>query len=423
MSNVFISTANCGKAHDADIYGVSVCLPYTVTCSGDGTIKLWKNKLLEDELPKENVITQFVHRTGVHHVDTFYSVETAGHELCIVSCVSFTGTIHFYQVDVKTNKIDAIDLLPSQDKKRSYWSLKWFKSDDQMVCHRLAATDVKGNTIVWRFHPFEQEFDEEMAKKEEETRTKRLARGQSVEDPPANVENDKELRLQPHLKLHGEVPSVDPVFATCVGISHNGLVATGFANGSVVVSELSTLRRIHNFEGFGIQGIEQNSSTVRAVAFSPLGTLLAVASDSGSYGCVSLYETEYGERVGSLTVPTHSAQTSIGTFAHNGWVFGLSFNSTGEFLATCGYDSKVRVWDVKLRERVSTLNISAGDVEIEEDIMLQDENGESVKNPPVMDVTFINKGVRGGMGSETNEGLCCVCLDRSVRWFRAAGGS
>ncbi|AQZ12608.1 SKI8 (YGL213C) [Zygosaccharomyces parabailii] len=422
MSNVFISTANCGKAHDADIFGVSVCSPFTVTCSGDGTIKLWKNKLLDNELPKENVVTQFVHKTGVHHVDAFHSVEKGGHELCIIACVSFAGTVHFYNIDTKTSEISDLDMMPRQDKKRSFWAVKWFKSNDQMICHRLSATDVKGNTVVWRFHPFAQEFDEEAAKKEQDRRAKRLARGQSVEETPEH-DNNEELTLQPHLALHGEIPSVEPVFATCVDFSHNGLIATGFANGSIVVSELTTLRRIHNFEGFGIQGIEQNSSTVRDVRFSPLGTLLAVASDSGSYGCVSLYETEYGERVGSLTVPTHSAQSSIGTFAHDGWVFGLSFNSTGEFLATCGYDSKVRIWDVKLRERISTLNISAGDIEIEEDIMLQDENGESVKNPPVLGVKFISKGVRGGMGSETNEGLCCVCLDRSVRWFRSAGGS
>ena len=87
-----------------------------------------------------------------------------------------------------------------------------------------------------------------------------------------------------------------------------------------------------------------------------------------------------------------------------------------------GYDGKIRVWDVKQKERVSTLNISAGDIEIEDDIVAQDENGDSLKTPPVMGVTFINKGVRSGVGSDTNEGLACVCLDRSVRWFREAGG-
>ena len=116
-------------------------------------------------------------------------------------------------------------------------------------------------------------------------------------------------------------------------------------------------------------------------------------------------------------------RSSVESFAHSGWVFALSFNSTGEFLATSGYDSKVRVWDVKSKERVTTLNITAGDIENEDDILLEDENGDSLKYPPVLDVSFINKGIRSGMNSDVNEGLCCVCLDRSIRWYREAGGN
>lgn len=430
MSNIFISTTNCGKAHEADIFSVAVCVPYTITGSGDGSIKLWKNKLLDNEVPRDYHISKFVHKTGIHHVDVFHSVEKGGHEICIISCVAFSGDIFFYEVDVKNGTLSSIDLLTAKEKKKSYWAVKWFKSDDQIVCHRFAATDVKGNTYVWRFHPFTKELDEEEAQKEKLKREARLKRNrfQSLDEKIAEEtseerESQEDLILEPHLALQGEIAATEPVFATCLDISLNGLIATGFANGTIVVSQVSTLRPIHSFEGFGIQGIEQNSNTVRDVKFSPMGTLLAVANDSGSYGCVTLYETEFGERVGSFSVPTHSTQSSIGTFAHNGWVFGLSFNSTGEFLATCGYDSKVRVWDVKSRERVSTINISANDVENEQEIMLEDESGDSLKYPPVFGVKFIAKGIRGGMGSDSNEGLCCVCMDRSVRWFREAGGS
>lgn len=411
-SKLFIPTTNCGKAHTADIFGVSISNPYTVTCSGDGTIKLWKNKLLEGDLPKNNVISKFVSKTGVHHVDVFHSVERGGVEICIVACVSFSGNIQFYSVNTTNGELTELDLMGPEDKRKSFWCVKWYRSSDHLLSHRLIATEVTGSTRVWKFHPFAQEIDETRVDKREDY---------SIEEEKLQQQNE-ELEFQPHLTLQGEILSSEPNFATSVDVSSNGLIATGFSDGSVVVAQLRTLRPIYNFEGFGIQGIEENSSTVRDVKFSPLGGLLAVANDSGSYGCVTLYETEYGERVGNLTVPTHSAQTSVGSFAHDGWVFSLSFNSTGEFLASCGYDSKVRVWDVKLKERVSTLNISAGDIEIEEDILLKDEQGNSLKNPPVMAVTFINKGVRGGMGSDTNEGLCCVCLDRSVRWFREAGG-
>lgn len=425
MSNIFISTTNCGKAHDADIFGLSICNPYTVTCSGDGSIKLWKNKLLDNELPRDNCILQFVHKTGLHHVEVFHMIERGGSEFCIIACVSFSGQIFFYDVNVKSGTLTELQLLTPKEQKKSYWAIKWYKSDDKSVCHRFAATDVKGSTYVWRFHPFAEEIDEEQAQKDKlkrEAKMRRNGGNNAFEEEPAENSNEA-WTINPHFVQQGEIPSSEPVFATSVDISSTGLIATGLANGNVVVSQLTTLRPIHNFEGFGIQGIEQSSNTVREVKFSPLATILAVANDSGSYGCVTMYETEYGERIGSLTVPTHSSQTSIGTFAHSGWVFGISFNSTGEFLASCGYDSKVRVWDVKSRERVSTLNITANDIEEEGEILLEDESGDSLKYPPVMSVKFIDKGVRAGMGSDTNEGLCCVCMDRSVRWFREAGGS
>ncbi|QLL33035.1 hypothetical protein HG536_0D05560 [Torulaspora globosa] len=428
MSNLFISTTNCGKAHEADIFGLAVCVPYTVTCSGDGSIKLWKNKLLDNEMARDHLITQFVSKTGVHHVDVFHSVEKGGNEICVVACVAFSGEVFFYEVDVKNGSLRSLDLLSAKEKKRSYWAVRWFKSEDQIVCHQFAATDVKGNTYVWRFHPFTHEIDEEAAQKERLKREAKLRRNnfQPLDEEPKEEHNDQNgtnLEVHLHLTAQGEIPVSQPVFATSLDISPNGLIATGFANGSVVVSQLSTLRPVHSFEGFEIQGVEQNSNTVRAVRFSPLGTLLAVANDSGSFGCVTLYETEYGERVGSLSVPTHSSQTSIGSFAHDGWVFDLSFNTTGETLATCGYDGKVRVWEVKSRERVSTINLTANDIEDEKEILLEDENGNSLKVPPVFGVSFIAKGVRGGMGSDSNEGLCCVCMDRSVRWFREAGGA
>ncbi|SCU86569.1 LAMI_0D02696g1_1 [Lachancea mirantina] len=388
MSKLFISTTNVGRAHEADIFGLSISTPYTVTCSGDGWIKLWKNRLLEGDLPKNNVISKFVHRTGVHHVDAFHSVEHGGVELDLVACVTFSGELVIYSVNMKQLAVEQVDLFSSSDKQKSYWCVKWFKSSDSEIPHKLLATDVKGSTRVWNLTVSHTE--------------------------------DADSRLQ--LILHGEITAPVANFATSCDMSPKGLIATGFENGSVIVSQADTLRPVYNFEGFGIRGTEESGRTVRDVKFSPMGELLAVANDSGSYGCVTLYETEYGERIGNLTVPTHSSQASIGSFAHNGWVFAVSFNSTGEFLATCGYDSKVRVWDVKMRERLSTLSLSAGDIEIEEDILLEDEFGDSLKNPPVFGVSFVEKGVRGGTGSDTNEGLCCICLDRSIRWYREAGG-
>ncbi|AET37450.1 SKI complex subunit WD repeat protein SKI8 Ecym_1202 [Eremothecium cymbalariae DBVPG len=417
MSKLFIPTVNCGKAHDADIFGLSVITPFTATCSGDGTIKLWKNKLLDGEVPKDNVVTQFVNKTGVHHIDVFYSTERTGVVVCIIACAAFDGSLSFYSVDLLTWTLKRLDLLTTEEKKRSFWCVKWHKSSDHSLTHKFVATEVNGNTRVWRFHPFKQELEEVKV-----TTLKKGKDSNAIPQESAQPDEEKKLEWYPHFTVHGDIYPPNAKFATCVDVSSHNLIATGFSDGSVVISQLSTMRPIYNFEGFGLQGTRENSSTVRSLKFSPLGGLLAVANDSGSYGCVTLYETEYGELVGNLSVPSHSNQQSIVPVAHSGWLFDMSFNSTGEFLATCGYDAKIRIWDVKLREHVSTLHVSSGDIEDEKEMLLKDEHGTSLANPAVLGVSFVGKGVRGGMGSDKNEGLCSICLDRSVRWYREAGG-
>lgn len=405
MSKVYIPTTNIGKAHDADIYSVCVTTPYTITCSGDGTIKLWSNNPTTTTINEDGTINssriepdlvKFVDRSGLHHVDAFYSiVNNEIGSLLIIATISFSGNVYFYKLNQETNELEEINnLLTVNELKRSYWSGKFIKSDDLVISHRFIACDMKGDTYVWKLQ----------------------------------IQDEETLQLDLRLISQGSIPSTTPVVAICIDVSSSrGLIATGFANGTVIVSQLATLRPLYTFEGYGIQGVDSNSSnSVRTLQFSPGGTLLAVGNDSGSFGCVTLYETEFGERIGTLTVPlgveNKKSNGSVGTFAHNGWVFNLCFNPSGEFLATCGYDAKIRVWDVKSKERVSTLNISANDIEIEDDITLEDEQGDSMVKPPVLDIKYYGKGIRfGSMENESNEGICCVCMDRSIRYFREAG--
>ncbi|CAL9732485.1 antiviral protein Ski8p [Monosporozyma unispora] len=405
MSKVYIPTTNIGKAHDADIYSVCVTTPYTITCSGDGTIKLWSNNPTTTTINEDGTINssriepdlvKFVDRSGLHHVDAFYSiVNNEIGSLLIIATISFSGNVYFYKLNQETNELEEINnLLTVNELKRSYWSGKFIKSDDLVISHRFIACDMKGDTYVWKLQ----------------------------------IQNEETLQLDLSLISQGSIPSTTPVVAICIDVSSSrGLIATGFANGTVIISQLATLRPLYTFEGYGIQGVDSNSSnSVRTLQFSPGGTLLAVGNDSGSFGCVTLYETEFGERIGTLTVPlgveNKKSNGSVGTFAHNGWVFNLCFNPSGEFLATCGYDAKIRVWDVKSKERVSTLNISANDIEIEDDITLEDEQGDSMVKPPVLDIKYYGKGIRfGSMENESNEGICCVCMDRSIRYFREAG--
>lgn len=396
MSKVFIATANAGKAHDADIFSVSACNSFTVSCSGDGYLKVWDNKLLDNENPKDKSYSHFVHKSGLHHVDVLQTIERDAFELCLVATTSFSGDLFFYRItrEDETKKVifEKLDLLDSDMKKHSFWALKWGASNDRLLSHRLVATDVKGTTYIWKFHPCADESD------------------------------SSTLNWSPTLELQGTVesPMTPSQFATSVDISERGLIATGFNNGTVQISELSTLRPLYNFESQ--HSMINNSNSIRSVKFSPQGSLLAIAHDSNSFGCITLYETEFGERIGSLSVPTHSSQASLGEFAHSSWVMSLSFNDSGETLCSAGWDGKLRFWDVKTKERITTLNMHCDDIEIEEDILAVDEHGDSLAEPGVFDVKFLKKGWRSGMGADLNESLCCVCLDRSIRWFREAGG-
>ena len=59
---------------------------------------------------------------------------------------------------------------------------------------------------------------------------------------------------------------------------------------------------------------------MRAVAFSPRGTLLAAAGDSR---VVTLYDVSSGDQVATLT-------------GHGAWIFSLDWSDTGEYLLS-GY--------------------------------------------------------------------------------------
>lgn len=95
---------------------------------------------------------------------------------------------------------------------------------------------------------------------------------------------------------------------------------------------------------------------MRAVAFSPRGTLLAAAGDSR---VIALYDVSSGDQVA----------TFIG---HAAWIFSLDWSDTGEFLLSgyaCNhvispqgylmifcraFDGKVKVWSIEQRTCVAT---------------------------------------------------------------------
>lgn len=180
-----------------------------------------------------------------------------------------------------------------------------------------------------------------------------------------------------------------PTFAMSLSVVQDG-VAVGYANGDLALFRASG-KPVFSFRGKG---------AVRSVALSPHGDVLACGIDAGSVGQVVLYDARYGEVLGSLTSTGEGGAVS----AHNGWVFAVGFNADGSALLSAGYDGKVRVWGVSLREREATLGESPGG-----------EDGWG----GVLDAKWVNQGVRrmGGGG----EGVVAGGLDGGLRWWRGAG--
>ncbi|CDR38337.1 CYFA0S02e00474g1_1 [Cyberlindnera fabianii] len=376
MSKQFIPVVSAGRAHDADIYSVVVSKPYTITASGDGHLKFWANNVTENDNVKDDCQSVFVHKTGLHHVDVFEDVIDAT-RIILVATVSFSGEVFFLSVDPSgaVTKLDNVKL--DGGKNDTYWAIKWLKDLDGQK-NSFTATQTSGDTKIWNF---------------------------TVVDGV------------PKFEKHGDVKSQSGSFATCLDVSSSqDLLATGYQNGDVVLAHVESSKPVFTFHNFGLKGSTQSSSAIRSVKFSPLGKLLAVASDSGSYGVVTIYDTVYGENIGSFTIPTHSTHVSVGAYAHDGWVFEVDFNESGESLVSAGYDGKVRVWNIKTREREATISLSPTDVN-DEDIV-NEEDGICA----AVGVKFINKGIRGGAGSDRNDGLVVISLDRGIRWYREAGG-
>lgn len=77
---------------------------------------------------------------------------------------------------------------------------------------------------------------------------------------------------------------------------------------------------------------------MRAVSFSPGGSLLAVAGDSR---VIVLIDVQHGEQVAHLK-------------GHSSWILSLDWNDTGEYLLSGAYDGKAKVWSIDTRTCVAT---------------------------------------------------------------------
>lgn len=385
MGKQYISTVTASQAHKLDILAVAMTNKYTITVSSDGYAAFWDNKKDEIHNPTEFVESKLINDIGIHHVAVYENVPASlTVKVVLLAFGCFDGSVVFYYY---TN--DDLSTFTLLDTNKVFAANLWvpgFYKDPQSVQDNFIVTRANGSTAVYALN---------------------------VTDTNGTIAIDVS-------EMVGTlVASNVSSFPNTLGVSTSAdaLCAVGYNSGDVVVYDLKQLKQKFTFHSTDLQ-VQQgqgSSSIPRVIEFSPGGTIVVVARDNQSAGSITLYDVQYGENVGSLTTLTHSSKTTIGGFAHEGWIMGLSFNEDGRLLASCGFDKCVRVWNLELREREATLTINISDL----DDTTQDEDTDlSICSG----VSFIKKGVRGGAGGDSNEGLCVVSFDRGVRWYREAGG-
>ena len=383
MGKQYISTVLAAQAHKLDITGVAITNKYTITVSSDGYANFWDNKQVDVHDPNDHVVKQDIGSKGLHHVACLEkTLGGLGVKVVVVAFTGFDGlTKLFYYTGDDISTWTEIDSL-------RFATLTWVPA-------------FYNNPVGNR-----------------DSLLVSLANGQvSINDVEYEVTDDGKLTgvkitdtgaFNPNL---GSFPISLAVLAT-----EDPVFAVGYTNGDVLLCELAKKKIIYSLHSsdLKLQG-DKLSSVPRVLEFSPGGMILAVGRDIELAGTISLYDVVYGENIGLLTVPSHSNNTGIGGFAHEGWILGLSFNGTGEFLASCGYDKVIRVWNVDTKEREATITVSITDLE-------DTEHDENTDVSVVSGVRFINKGIRGGAGGDANDGLVAISFDRGVRWYREAGG-
>ncbi|KAJ2996178.1 hypothetical protein NUW58_g1053 [Xylaria curta] len=161
-------------------------------------------------------------------------------------------------------------------------------------------------------------------------------------------------------------------FGLCVDLSRDGkYTASGHQSGAVYVFNNDTGRLQYSLPGL--------VKPVRAVAFSPAGTRLAAAGDSG---IIAIYDTKHGEHVGNLT-------------GHNAWITSLDWSDTGEYLLSGSFDGKAKVWSIERSACVAT---------------------HSETDKALWAVRWLPKTVR-------NEMFCTAGANRSLTFYREATGA
>ncbi|KIW05238.1 uncharacterized protein PV09_03775 [Verruconis gallopava] len=327
MSKQYLTVHNLDNAHPTDIF----CLAPTRTSiiSASGASSLLVHSTQSHEFPLQQTLEN-AHKLGCHHVTTSADGRVA-------ASAGFGGEVKIWRCEVSeegvvTGKWAELGKLPLEPKAGEAWALS-LDEDGRY----LASSSYDGRIGVW------------------------------------------DLSLGPDAWAKVREYETKGSFGLCVAISADGkLTASGHENGGVYVFKNEVGKMAHSLVGL--------VRPVRAVAFSPLGTLLAAAGDSL---LISLYSTMSGETLANLS-------------GHSAWVTSLSFNHSGEYLLSGDFGGKAKVWSVETRNCVAT-------------------HGESEKG--LWSVRWLPKNTtqrEGAMGR--SEMFAVAGVSRGIAFYREASG-
>lgn len=144
-------------------------------------------------------------------------------------------------------------------------------------------------------------------------------------------------------------------------------------------------------------------SPVRALAFSPDGSILA----TGTYGgWVDLWKTPSGELLSTLPFNKKA-------------ILALAFSSDGKYLASGGGDSKIRIWDRRERKEVKTLE--GHDGWITSLVFTQDADLVSSSEDKTIRIWDVANGKERRRLDAHKEGVLALALSRDGRVLASCG--
>ncbi|KAI1269529.1 WD40 repeat-like protein [Xylariaceae sp. FL1019] len=283
MSKQYLTTHTVDNAHITDIFALAATPTSLISASGSSTIHV--HNTIQPSFPLSQSLSA-AHKLGCHHLATSRNGR-------IAASVGFGGDVKIWQVSESGEWELLGELQPgksSDNSKRNSAGEVWAIALSEEGQY-LASTTYDGRINVW------------------------------------DVAGDRSATIREYET--GSAGSGS--FGLCVDLSRDGrLTASGHESGAVYVFNNDTGRLQYTLAGL--------VKPVRAIAFSPAGTRLAAAGDSG---IIAIYDTKHGEHVGNLT-------------GHTAWITSIDWSDTGEYLLSGAFDGKAKVWSVERSACVAT---------------------------------------------------------------------